>query len=169
MGKAILLGTSHTIQRGNEQKDSFHSYIEELCKINDVKAIAEEIDDECTSIAAEISTKLNIMYKIIEPTEDEREELGIEDRAIIDCEFVFKYKVNIDSLSPEAHEEYNKRIQNVYRERESEWFKRICELDTWPVLIICGSKHCQPFFELLSKEGIDTVKEQSKWAICQDT
>lgn len=167
MKKAILLGTDHPTQLGNYQKESFHSYIEQLCKTNDIKAIAEEIDRQ--SIAADVSAKLNIKYKIIEPTLEEREELGIEDRTDIDYEFEFKHKVSTHDLPPKEYEAYHKRIQNVYRERESEWFKRICEIDTWPVLVICGSNHCQPFFDLLSKKGIDTVKEPNEWAICQDT
>lgn len=148
-------------------------YIEELCKTNDIKAIAEEMDNECTSIAADVSVKLNIKYKIIEPTIEERKELGIEDRTDIDFAFKFKYKVENHSdelsahnLPAKAYEAYDERIQNVYRQRESEWLKRIHKLNTWPVLIICGANHCQPFFELLSKEGIDAIKESSKWAIC---
>ena len=169
MKKAILLGTSHPIQRGKLKKDSFYSHLHELCKTYNIKAIAEEIDDECTYIAEDVSTRLNIKYQIIEPNEEERIELGIEDRAIIDYEFEFKYKVDIDKLPPKVHEEHDKRTQDVYRKRESEWLKRVLKLDTWPVLIICGADHYQPFFELLSKEGIETVKESSKWDICQDT
>ena len=134
------------------------------------------MDDECISIAANVSVKLNIKYKIIEPTLEEREGLGIEDRMDIDLEFMRKYKVenysdelSTDNLPTKAYEAYNERTQNVYRQRESEWLKRIHKLDTWPVLIICGANHCQPFLELLSKEGIDTVKESSKWAICRNT
>jgi len=175
MKKAILLGTSHPIQRGELKKDSFYSYIEELCKTNDIKAIAEEMDNECTSIAAEISAKLNITYKIIEPTPEEREELGIEDVTEIGLPFKFKYKVENHSdelstanLPTKAYDAYNEKIQNIYRQRESEWLKRILKLNTWPVLIICGANHCQPFFELLSNEDIDTVKESSQWAICQN-
>ena len=140
-----------------------------MCIKYNIKAIAEEIDDESTYIAEDISTKLNIKYQIIEPNEEERIALGIEDRAYIDYQFEFKYKVDIDKLPPNAQEEYYKKTQGVYRKRESEWLKRILTLDTWAVLIICGANHYQPFFELLSKEGIETVKESSKWGISQDT
>jgi len=37
MSKAILLGTSHDIQRGDNQKDEFFSYIEFLCKSSNIK------------------------------------------------------------------------------------------------------------------------------------
>ena len=172
MKKAILLGTSHPIQRGELEKDSFYSYIEELCKTNDIKAIAEEMDDVCTSTAADVSVKLNIKYKNIEPTIEERKELGIEDIIDIDFSFRFKYKVKnayelgAHNLPTKANEAYNERIQNVYRQRELEWLKRIHKLNTWPVLIICGANHYQPFFELLSKENIYAVKESRKWPIC---
>jgi len=167
MKKAILLGTDHLTQLGNNQKESYPFYVEELCKTNNIKAIAEEIHTQ--SIAADISANLNIEYIIIEPNLEEREKLGIEDRTEIDYEFEFKHKVSIDDLPPKEYAAYNRRIQNVYRERELEWFKRICKLDTWPLLIICGANHCQPFFNLLSKEGIDIVKDSGKLAVCQNT
>ena len=111
-----------------------------------------------------MSTKLNIQYKIIEPNEEEREELGIEDRADIDAEFRrvnnvqdYSEELSLNNLSAKEYEKYDERTQNVYRQRELEWLRRINNLNTWPVLIICGANHCQPFFELLSKKGISPV------------
>jgi len=113
---------------------------------------------------------------IIEPTPEEREVLGIEDRTDIDLEFQIRNKVEnhsdeltIHNLPIKEYEAYTERYQTVYRQREAEWLKRIYKLNTWPILIICGANHCQPFFELLSKEGIDIVKESSEWAVCQNT
>ena len=176
MKKAILLGTDHPTQLGKTQKESFYFYIEELCKTNDIKAIAEEMDNENTSIAADVSAKLNITYKIIEPTLEERKELGIEDTTDIICQLRFSNKMknwpdepSIRNLPTEVYKMYRERVQTTYRKRESEWLRRICELDTWAILIICGANHCQPFFKLLSNEGINTVIESSEWAICQDT
>jgi len=174
MKKAILLGTDHPTQLGTNQKEGFSFYLEQLCKTHGIKAIAEEID--VPSIAAGVSAKLDIKYIIIEPNEDERIELGIEDRADIDAEFrrVNKVKdyseeLSLNNLSAQEYEKYDERTQNVYRQRELEWLRRIKNIGTWPVLIICGANHCQPFFDLLSKEGINTVKESSEWAICQHT
>jgi len=68
-------------------------------------------------------------------------------------------ELGLHNLPSDGYEAYKRRIQNVYRQREAEWLRRICKLDTWPILIICGINHLQPFFELLSREGIETVKK----------
>ena len=167
MKKAVLLGTSHPIQSGNDQKASFQPYIEQLCDIHNVNAIAEEIDDQYRSIAAVVSDKLNIMYKIIEPTSAEREKLGIEKEHQILYQLTQLNEIENwpDEASPDVYEEYTDRVQITHRKRESEWLKRIDELNTWPVLIICGADHYQHFYHLLSSSGIDVIKAKDKWGL----
>ena len=172
MKKAVLLGTSHTIQRGNNQKGSFESYIGQLCDIHNINAIAEEIDDQCRSIAAGVSDRLNIMYKIIEPTLVESEKLGIEKEhhirsGLMNINEIVNWpdEVSANNLPSDVYEEYTDRIQATYRKRESEWLKRINELNSWPVLIICGADHYQPFYQLLISSSIDVIKVNGEWGL----
>lgn len=156
MKKALLIGTSHPIQRNNS---AFGSYIEELCYEHNICAIAEEIDNGCESVAAGGAKNLDIAYKIIEPTPVEAIALGIEQVHRIDCEFMTRYELkdspSIENLSVEAHKEYITRKLTTYRQREDEWIKRIENLNIWPVLIICGKDHLKAFSELLISAGVD--------------
>lgn len=172
MKEAVLLGTCHTIQRGNDQKDCFKAYIEYLCETHKIEAIAEEIDDKNISIANKIANEFNITHRIIEPTEEENKSLKIELEHEIFFQLMnlhgidsFPEKPYYKNMPPEVYKEYNTRLENTYREREAEWLKRIEELDTWPVLIICGTIHYQPFYELLVSKGISVTKEGIKWGI----
>lgn len=172
MKKAVLLGTSHTIQRGDDQKDSFQSHIEHLCKTHKVEAIAEEIDDKTISIANTTANEFDITHKIIEPNEEETKSLNIELEHEIFYQLMTKYEIDPypkrpydKNMAPDVYEEYKTRLEKTYREREAEWLKRINELDTWPVLIICGAYHYQPFYDLLVSKGIHVIKEESKWGV----
>lgn len=171
MNRAILLGTSHTIQRGDDQKDSFNFYLKKLCRIHEVKAIAEEIDNKHKSVAADMANVLKITHKIIEPTPDELEELGIEEVHFMEYQLMSLHEIDdwpaepSTGLPADVYKEWTDRIQYTYRLRESEWLRRINKLNTWPVLIICGADHYQPFYELLVEAGIDVVKEEDKWGL----
>lgn len=171
MKKAVLLGTSHPIQRGVSKKDSFQKYIEQLCSTHCINAVAEEIDIKST-VASGVSDKIDITHIIIEPTPEESKKLGIEEVHRIVYELMNKYEIENWPIEPSTYnlpllvyEEYTSRIQATYRQRESEWLRRIEELNTWPILIICGANHFQPFFKLLSSSGIDVTKEENKWGL----
>jgi len=170
MKKVVLLGTSHPIQRGDEQKETFTSYVKELSNTHNINAIAEEIDDKYISIAQNIAKQLNIRYIIIEPTQLEIKELNIEEVHRIVYELTNRFNIeNWDNeykkntLPDKVLTEYNNRIQDTYRQREAEWLKRINNLNVWSTLVICGSSHYEPFYELLMSSGIDVIKVKNKW------
>jgi len=159
MKKAVLIGTSHSIQRNDR---AFGSYIEELCNEHNICAIAEEIDNKSKSIAAILSDKLGIKYAIVEPTPDERRNLHIERENDIVYELTMKYSTENLSTEPssqnwpsEPYDDYANRVQTTYRQREGEWIKRIENLNIWPVLIICGKDHLEDFSKLFISSGID--------------
>lgn len=165
-----MLGTNHEIQRGNFiQKEEFRLYLEQLVNDHEIKAIGEEINDDnpTISLAKEVATNNAIAYKIIEPNPNEYDELKIEHVHNIDYQFRCRYDLeespsNI-SLRKLAYEEYDSRIQNTYRTREAEWLKRLQKLDKWPVLVICGADHFQPFCKLLIENGINVKKDNPYW------
>ncbi len=164
MKTVVLLGTRHTIQRGNIQEDSFKFHIKQLCTEHNIKAIAEEIDDFDTYIVQAVSEEIGIPHKIIEPTPDEKKNLEIEEVHIIEDILMTKYSIKDwdeqyeENRPPEAFKEYRKRLEKTYRQRENEWLKRIKKLNTWPLLVICGNDHSQPFYELLILSDIDVIK-----------
>ncbi len=173
MKKAILIGTSHPIQRGHTAKsEEFKSYLKSLCDSYNIKAIAEEIDNECVSIAKQITDEYTLDYKIIEPTLEEQLLLGIKDDNYITENMMTEYDIkywpsDIEShpLSNKIHEEYDQKKQATYRQREAEWLKRIQALNSWPLLIICGADHYEPFAQLLSENEICVRKDNGRWGL----
>lgn len=163
MKKAVLVGTSHSIQRNDSE---FKSYIEELCNEHNICAIAEEIDNECTSIASGVAKQLDIAYKIIEPTPEESIGLCIEQPKKIEYDLMSKYDLSDWPQYPSAgnlpsivYNDYYERLQFTYRKREYDWLVRIQSLNIWPVLIICGKDHVEPFSKLLISSKIDLEPE----------
>ena len=172
MKQAILIGTSHNIQRGELHTNEFKIYLEELCGKHNISAIAEEIDNRCVSIASKIASERDMHYKIIEPTPEEAKQLGIEQVHLIEYEFMNRYDIpnwsnepSITTLGQKIYELFDNRVQTTYRQWESEWLKRINNLNCWPVLIICGATHFEPFANLLIENDIDTQKECSGWGV----
>jgi len=164
--KAVLIGTRHSIQRGTKKNDNFKDFIKELCTKYKIKAIAEEIDNENKYIAQNVSTEFGIKYKIIEPTPEEKKKLQIEEEYHIIYELSNRYDIEDwdkqytnDALPPKVLEEYKERLKKTYKQREKVWMKKILQLNTWPLLIICGSDHSQSFCELLTSLSIDVIKK----------
>lgn len=172
MKRAILIGTSHNIQRGELHTNEFKIFLKEICDKHNISAIAEEIDNRCISVAANIASERDMNYKIIEPTPEEAQQIGIEQVHLIEYEFMNRYDISnwpnepsITTLGQEIYELFDKRVQTTYRQRESEWLKRINNFNCWPVLIICGATHFEPFANLLIENDIDTQKECSGWGL----
>jgi len=153
MNEVILLGTSHPIQRGEDNKsEKFSIYIEQLIRDYSIKAIAEEIDGESKLIAQKLAEEKNIIHKLIDPNNEEKKILQIKDEDEIKKEILQIPgcdKLDSGQWNDKADEEIDKLEQISYRQREEEWFKRIKELNTFPLLVICGANHYEPFYKLL--------------------
>ena len=161
MREAILLGTSHDIQRNEVHGDELRLLVNNLVEKYGVKAIAEEIRPEYDSIAKNIASVKGIEHIIIEPTLDEKKQFGIDDPGRIDMELVMRAQEpgeEFTGLNEVQKSELEQRTQKTYRQREAEWFKRIADKNIWPVLVICGTEHYEPFSSLLLQSGIEVEK-----------
>jgi len=167
---AVVVGTSHYIQIGKNQKDDFKSYLIDLCQQHNIKTIAEEINDDASFVVAkDVCHCLGIDHKIIDPNPTEYNELGVTHYHTIEYEVMNKYYLNSkpsteNDTPPEALSEFQSRIRNEHcRPREIEWLKRIQDYGHWPVLVICGSDHFEPFCALLSDNDITLTTGESRW------
>lgn len=170
MKAAIVIGTNHGIQRGESLKDDFKSYLVDLCEKNDIKTIAEEINDNADFVVAKyICQDLGINHKIVDPNPTEYVELGIKKIDVIKNEIMNIYDLKSipstdDGTHSDALREYESRIRDQHNHpREAEWLKRIQEHDKWPVLVICGSNHFESFCSLLSGNDISITFGESNW------
>lgn len=170
MNRAVVLGTNHTVQRGEVQKNDFHSFLISLCQKENIKSIAEEINDNAKSIVAKtVCDELSINHLIIEPNPSDYQMLGITpyDRILYEvmCIYDLDEAPSADNNSPvEALIEFESRVASEHNlPREREWLNRILKNDLWPVLIICGANHFKSFCSLLSDNSIQVTRSTSNW------
>jgi hypothetical protein len=170
MKVAVVLGTNHGIQRGENRKDDFNYFLNDLCVKHNIRVIAEEINDDAELVVAKnVCQDLSIDHLIIDPNPTEYKELGIEEYHSIVNDVMNKYDLNVkpsnDSCkAPEALSEFEFRIRNEHHHpRETEWLNRIQQHDNWPVLVICGSNHFDSFCNLLSENDIRVTATESNW------
>lgn len=169
MRKVVVIGTNHDIQRGTIHKDRFFSYIKELCKCEEIKVIAEEIDDAECVVARDVCNDLSIPHIIIDPHPDDYGSLGIKPRHVIMNSVMLSHGLKNSSFDenstpPEALNELRQRIALEHHiPRELLWRKIIENNDCWPTLVICGSAHVESFCNLLEEKGISVIQKDKNW------
>ena len=157
----MSLGTNHSIQQNIILGDEFNALVRHLIQKYSILAVSEEIRPTDYSIAKQIANELDISHLIIEPTLEEKKELGIDDPGRIEMELMMGSVEPGEQntfLSEEQLLELGQRTQETYRQREEEWLRRIKSLNIWPVLVICGAAHYEPFIEKLTQEGVNVVE-----------
>jgi hypothetical protein len=173
--KVILLGTSHTIQRGENSPEQFKQLIANEFLKHRFAGIAEEIDDRSVYLAEEFCKQNGLKYRCIEPNAQERRDLSIPSANDIVLEiqedFGEQYPgisywpadPSAENIPSEVWKAYSERTEASYRAREAEWLDRIVKFDVWPVLCLCGAHHFLPFSELLRSKGIQVTESHQDW------
>jgi hypothetical protein len=153
--RAIVVGTHHGLQRGDKGArliDGFRAYLIKLCKEYEVKTIAEEINDQETSVAKNACQNLGVYHLMIDPSTAEYAELDI--MTINRIQFYFgESKSNLESCMRNKHNQ----------PRDVEWLKRINKHNRWPVLVVCGADHVEPFCSLLDENNIGVAFSEPYW------
>jgi hypothetical protein len=81
MRTIVLVGTTHGIQRGANAPELFRATLLELCISYQVRGIAEEIERNARTVAAELAFALKLDHLYADPDANERAEHGI----VSDC------------------------------------------------------------------------------------
>ena len=76
MNTIVLLGTAHSIQRGDNEPTAFRSALMEECEKYKIMAIAEEIDNGLDTVASVLAADRNIEYLYADPDQKERAKRG---------------------------------------------------------------------------------------------
>jgi hypothetical protein len=84
MNTVVLLGTAHSIQRGDNAPTVFMAVLRGECEKYNVKAIAEEIDNDSHTVASTLATTLQVGYLCADPDLNERAERGIQSDCRLD-------------------------------------------------------------------------------------
>jgi len=162
-----ILGTSHVYQRNDDSClsssiDEFKLYLRSLCQLNGIKAIGEEMSltsladfDRDESVPFKFAKEFNdLKHKYCDPDRSEQEMLGIKP-----AEY-FNLKAHFENWPKDKKEklEWQEDLK-----REPYWLCNILELNEWPILFICGSKHVDSFRKLLSASLISVHIVNENW------
>jgi hypothetical protein len=165
----ILVGTDHTFQTPPNNahlpaNEAFRLAIRHICLQHKVKAIAEEMNQMALeerrttqSVPQQLSAELNLHHLFAEPNRDERRLLGINPEEINKIK-AQGWKNGWTQKQIDAVDNESDRI------REREWLRRIQNLNTWPLLFICGADHFTSFAILLRKAGMTVLEAFQDWA-----
>ncbi len=169
--KLHLLGTDHAYQFGigvyghtdctAEAEAAFSRLIKNLCHDRKIKAIGEELNDDALkeknkteSIPFQVAKQLYLHHRYCEPNHVERSDLLIFDDNQITL---------IGFPNRRAESEIAADKATAWEKREQFWLDRILELNTWPLLFICGSLHVPTFSGKLMANGIEFQIEHRSW------
>ena len=150
----FLVATKHEAQYPSKQgSEDFRQLVTVTCRSQDIKAIGEEMNRDALndnntreSVCKQVADKLKIQHRYCDPSIEKQISLGIEEpRKVTPAE----HSIDPDLYKMDSH------VERTFGIREGEWLKCLLELDTWPVLFVCGYNHTKSFPELLHGNGID--------------
>jgi len=102
-----------------------------------------------------VADALDLAHKYCNPSRQEYQTLGFipnEDR--------YRFEGRLANKSPQQIED---EIRINHEARERYCFKKLLELDTWPILFVCGADHTEPFCALFQVDGIVVHVLFTKW------
>lgn len=167
-----ILGTCHAYQRNDDSClpnsiDEFKLYLKSVCQLNGIKSIGEEMsltaleeNDRKESIPKTFAQEYgNLPHRYCDPDRSEQERLGIKPSDY------FNVQAHLEKWPEEkkAKLEWEEDLK-----REPSWLCNILELNVWPLLFICGSKHVESFSQLLSASSFIVYIVNKNWK-CKNT
>lgn len=175
MNKVVLLGTAHSIQRGENEPAALRTILMKECNKYKVETIAEEaIDNALGTVASKLAADLHIGHLYADPDYNERAKRDIESDCRLDIvrEYGDRYpqikmwpdEPSQENLPNEVWQEYQRRTAESYRAREQVWLEKITAHDKWPLLFVCGANHFREFSKLLGASGYNVIESYEDWS-----
>jgi hypothetical protein len=162
--RVMIVGTSHShqIPPAGPAANEFSAFLGEICNTHLVRAIAEEMSQEAlsnwdvtSSLCHELAIATGVLHRYCDPDEAQRKAAGVRHVNYI------KMDGFINNWSPEKIEQ-ECRVSHSVRERH--WMTALLQLNSWPVLFICGAEHVLPFQQLLQENGLSAEVAAPDWA-----
>jgi hypothetical protein len=167
MPTVFLIGTNHKYQRQIlgaplYEIEEFCEYLTQVVAEHKVVAIAEEMSSTAlaesgldNSVAHRVASQLGILHDLSDPSREERDRLGIQQRNDIELSGFFT------GSDPDEIEAKVRRSHDI---REQFWASRLKSMNAYPVLFICGAAHVNSFQEKLAALGYDVIVLIENWA-----
>jgi hypothetical protein len=164
----LIIGTNHRYQVLGCQEgkqEVFEQYLRAVIHKHGIQAIAEELNEEAfpvwrghDSTARVLAASLGIKHMFCDPTNIERERLGIPTVEQIKVKLGFgKF------LTSQEYQEVVEEQQKYWLQRESYWIKCVKTLDCDKCVFILGLSHVQSFAKLLLKEHVQSEVIHENW------
>lgn len=159
----FLIGTKHDYQlpgkRGAHQfRDLLFHVVLEHC----VRAIAEEMSSDGLfgrqqSTCLEVAEACGLAHRYCDPNTAERQALGI----LVD-EDTPRMAAFFSGRDPQ---EAQAEVKASHGCREQFWLDGLLDLDTWPVLFVCGQAHTDRFRTLLETNRLVVHLLFTNWVV----
>ena len=165
--RVVIVGTSHNYQipPTGRAATEFRAFLGEICDTYLVRAIAEEMSqgalanwDVTSSLCHELANAIGVSHRYCDLDEAQRRAAGV--RHEHDIKFVGFFS----RWSPEKIEQ-ECRVSHSIRERH--WMTELLDLNSWPVLFICGAEHVLAFQRLLQENELSAKVAAHDWAPIQ--
>ena len=189
MKKIVLIGTAHKYQMLGEGCQlehalTFHRFLSEVRHQNDIKTVAEELNQEALEKAKKHWEDLkkciegyNKIGSGIKELEEKRkttlkqieESLNWHKKDMSVLQRVAEEKPSIKHLfcDPDSKECADRGIEREdWTKREQIWLERLRQEvpeSEWPVLFICGASHVKGFFQLLKDNDFKVKRLSDHW------
>ena len=89
--------------------------------------------------------RLNILHRYCDPDSFQREKLGITSEQEVSLDGFF------NNRSPQSIETRRFAESEI---REKYWLDQLLDMNTWPVLFVCGANHAESFPKILDDQTI---------------
>jgi hypothetical protein len=155
----LIVGTDHNFQTGGseftlEQHSAFIEFIKDKVVLHNAVAICEEENLQALaaksltqSVLEPLALQLGLSHGYCDPNLDQRAAIGIwQENAI-----------RIQAWQQGRHigdDEVARKLNESNELRENYWIQKLLELDTWPVLFVCGATHVASFVNLAAQAGL---------------
>ncbi len=155
-----ILGVDHSFQ--SYYSNTFHDYIYSIIKDYDIKLLGEEYSTEARDMfhpqeesqLKQISQQTTVKHLYCDPTEEERELLGIESETQVRERLGFGFRARI--VGTKEHKLVKKEMQKQWILREKEWLKRLnnANLQELNTLFVLGNLHTKRFARLVESNNV---------------
>jgi hypothetical protein len=159
--RLLLVGTSHDYQiPGNAGANDFQAVLENLSREHSVRAIAEEhsldalrMANALETICKKVARRLGLQHAYCDPGIEDRKSLGVQQENDIKMR-----KFHDRSI------DFQNELRISHLKREQFWMDRVCELNCWPLLFVCGANHIESFSTLSRKQGAVVLIVENDWS-----
>ena len=164
--RCLLIGVSHGYQyAGNASVDAaaFLNFLREMQALHRADLLGEELNSEAIdntrykgvtgSVAQEVAKEAGIRHLFCDPTQKERQQLGIPSRQEIIERLGYK---GLPCLTPQQDMDVRVEEKKYWETRERFWLGKLVESPEDLIMFVLGACHINRFQTLLYGSGHDS-------------